>query len=60
MKVDHTPRELTGNDNFKHCRTLMSRATGARPDLLADRELAALVGIDWDVNAVLRANGLAS
>ena len=51
---------------LKHCSvrtavpnwTLMCRATGAKPELLSDRELAALVGMDWDVNAVLRFNGL--
>jgi hypothetical protein len=51
---------------LKHCsvrtavpnRTLMARATGATPELLSDRELAALIGMDWDVNAVLRLSGL--
>ena len=51
---------------LKHCsvrtavpnRTLMSRATNADPAMLADRELAALVGMDWEVNAVLRMYGL--
>lgn len=50
---------------LKHCsvrtavpnRTLMSRATNSDPEMLADREIAALVGMDWDVNAVLRSHG---
>lgn len=41
------------------CRTLMCRATGTTPELLADRELAALIAIDWEVQAVLRQGGLA-
>jgi hypothetical protein len=53
---------------LKHCsvrtavpnRTLMTRATGASAALLADRELAALVGMDWEVAGVLRAAGLAA
>lgn len=36
----------------------MCRATGASPELLGDRELAALIAIDWEVQAVLRQGGL--
>ena len=36
----------------------MCRATGASPELLADRELAALIAVDWDVQAVLKSGGL--
>jgi hypothetical protein len=36
----------------------MCRATAASPELLADRELATLVAIDWEVQAVLRHGGL--
>lgn len=41
-----------------HRRTLMCRATGASPELLSDRELAALIAIDWEVQAMLRQGGL--
>lgn len=40
------------------CRTLMCRATSSSPELLADRELAALIAIDWEVQAVLKQGGL--
>ncbi|KAL4425423.1 hypothetical protein ABPG75_009439 [Micractinium tetrahymenae] len=39
-------------------RTLMCRATEAVPVLLNDRELAALIAIDWEVQAVLKKGGL--
>lgn len=40
------------------CSTLMCRATNADAALLSDRELAALVAIDWEVQAVLKKGGL--
>lgn len=40
------------------CRTLLCRATGASAELLCDREVAALVAMDWGVNALLRSAGL--
>eukprot|EP00887_Chlorella_sp_A99_P003478 scaffold7.g3478.t1 len=51
---------------LKHCsvrtavpnRTLLCRATGANAELLNDRELAALIAMDWSVSAVLRSAGL--
>ena len=36
----------------------MCRATGASAELLSDRELAALIAIDWEVQAVLKRGGL--
>lgn len=36
----------------------MCRATNADAALLSDRELAALVAIDWEVQAVLKKGGL--
>lgn len=36
----------------------MCRATGASPELLSDRELAALIAIDWEVQAVLKQGGM--
>lgn len=36
----------------------MCRATGTSPELLSDRELAALIAIDWEVQAVLKQGGL--
>lgn len=51
---------------LKHCsvrtavpnRTLMSRATGCEPVQLGEGELAALLWLEWEVNAVLRLSGL--
>lgn len=40
------------------CRTLMCRATGASPALLTDRELAALVSLNWQVSGLLRKSKL--
>lgn len=40
------------------CRTLVSKATGAEPDMLGRRELEALILLDWDVNTLLRFGGL--
>ncbi len=40
------------------CRTLMCRATNSSPELLADREVALLVAVDWEVHAILRQGGL--
>ncbi|KAL4446744.1 hypothetical protein ABPG77_007988 [Micractinium sp. CCAP 211/92] len=39
-------------------RTLMCKATDAHAALLSDRELAALIAIDWEVQAVLKKGGL--
>lgn len=36
----------------------MCRATGATPELLSDHELAALIAVDWEVQAVLKQGGL--
>ena len=36
----------------------MSRATGTDPVLLCEREVTALVMLDWDVCALLRSGGL--
>ncbi|GAB4812999.1 hypothetical protein N2152v2_000045 [Parachlorella kessleri] len=41
-------------------RTLVSKATGAQPELLGERELAALILLDWDVNTMLRLGGFVS
>ncbi len=51
---------------LKHCsvrtavpnRALMSKATGTDPVALAQREVDALVTLNWDVNAILRVVGL--
>lgn len=40
------------------CRTLMAKATGATPELLGERELAALIRLDFDINTLLRFGGL--
>lgn len=39
-------------------RTLLCRATGASPELVSDREVAALVAMDWGIDALLRSAGL--
>ena len=51
---------------LKHCsirtavpnRSLMSKATATDSYVLAQREVQALVWIDWDVNVILRISGL--
>lgn len=40
------------------CSTLMCKATDAHAALLSDRELAVLIAIDWEVQAVLKKGGL--
>ena len=39
-------------------RALMSKATDCYPAMLGDRELAALLTLEWDANALLREAGL--
>lgn len=51
---------------MKHCsvrtavpnRTLLSRATHAKEVLLGDCEIAALVALNWDINAILVESGM--
>lgn len=51
---------------LKHCsvrtavpnRALLARATGARPELLQEREVASLRAVDWRINAALRSADL--
>lgn len=39
-------------------RALMSKATKADPNVLGERELGALIAMDWEAIAVLRMHGL--